>query len=117
MSLRVTVRLFALQRSQTGLRTHDLELTEGSDVAAAWTALVADLPVIAGAEGVVRFARNGVYVGTDEPLSDGDELAVIPPVAGGAEAAGEPYRRLEIHARTLDDGLLLELHRAVASGG
>ena len=36
------------------------------DVAAAWSTLAAELPVIAGAEGVVRFARNGTYVQTDE---------------------------------------------------
>ncbi len=112
--MQVTVRLFALQRSQTGRRTHALELPEGADVAAAWEALVAELPVIAGAAGVVRFARNGTYVTTAEPLADGDELAVIPPVAGGSEGSGR-YRRLEITEASLDEGLLGELHRAVAS--
>ncbi len=112
--MRVTVRLFALQRAQTGLRTHDLELPDGSDVAGAWKALVADLPAIAAAEGVVRFARNGSYVDTTEPLADGDELAVIPPVAGGADSPGR-YRRLEITEASLDEGLLAELHGAVAS--
>ncbi len=113
--MQITVRLFALQRAQTGLRTHPLRLPEGADVAAAWAALVADLPVIAGAEGVVRFARNGAYVTTDEPLADGDELAVIPPVAGGAEAPVARYRRIEIVESTLDEGLLQELHRETAS--
>ena len=42
--MHVTVRLFALQRAQTGLRSHRLELPEGADVATAWEALVADLP-------------------------------------------------------------------------
>jgi molybdopterin synthase catalytic subunit len=112
--MQVTVRLFALQRAQTGLRSHPLELPEGADVAAAWDALVADLPVVAGAAGVVRFARNGAYVGTDEPLADGDELAVIPPVAGGATATPDRYRRLEITEASLDEGLLDELHRGVS---
>lgn len=112
--MRITVRLFALQRAQTGLRIHPLELADGADVAAAWSALVADLPVIGGAEGVVRFARNGVYVSTDEPLADGDELAVIPPVAGGA-AGPAAYRRIEIVERSLDEGLLGELHGKVTS--
>ena len=91
--MRVTVRLFAQQRAQTGLRTHQLQLPEGADVAAAWTALVADLPVIAPAWGSARFARNGGYVDTSELLADGDELAIIPPVAGGA-SADEPFSRL-----------------------
>jgi len=111
--MRVTVRLFAMQRAQTGLRSHELELSDGADVASAWDQLVADLPVIAGAAGVVRFARNGSYVQTDESLADGDELAVIPPVAGGADAGA--FRRLEIRESTLDSGLLDELRREVAS--
>ena len=112
--MQITVRLFALQRAQTGLRSHSLTMPDGADVAAAWDALVADLPVIAGAEGFVRFARNGVYVGTDEPLADGDELAVIPPVAGGAETAAR-FRRIEIVETSLDEGLLGKLHREVRS--
>ena len=76
---------------------------------------MADLPVIAGAEGVVRFARNGTYVQTDEPLADGDELAVIPPVAGGAEEPAARFRRIEISEASLDEGLLSVLHREVAS--
>ncbi len=110
--MRVTVRLFAQQRAQTGRRAHDLELPDGADVAAAWRALVADLPVVADAAASVRFARNGVYVDTHEQLADGDELAVIPPVAGGS---GGRYRRLELLASTLDDGLLDELRREVAT--
>ncbi len=113
--MRVTVRLFALQRAQTGLRRHELELPDGADVAAAWNALVADLPVVAGAAGVVRFARNGAYGDTTEQLADGDELAVIPPVAGGASAGVGPYRRLEVSESTLDDGLLDQLRAEVAS--
>ena len=112
--MRVTVRLFALQRAQTGLRSHDLELPDGADVATAWAALVTDLPVIAGAQDVVRFARNGAYVDRHEPLADGDELAVIPPVAGGAQPHAR-YRRLELREGSLDEGLLGELHREAAS--
>ena len=113
--MRITVRLFALQRAQTGLRQHQLELADGADVAAAWEALVADLPVIADAGAVVRFARNGAYVEADEQLADGDELAVIPPVAGGADVDDGRFRRLEIRETSLDEGLLDELRAEVAS--
>ena len=112
--MRVRVRLFAQQRAQTGLRTHELQLPEGADVAAAWTALVADLPVVASARSSVRFARNGRYVDTNEPLAEGDELAVIPPVAGGA-TGDAPFRRLEISESTLGDELLAVLRDAVAA--
>ena len=31
----------------------------------------------------VRIARNEAFAGDDDPLADGDVLALIPPVAGG----------------------------------
>jgi molybdopterin synthase catalytic subunit len=113
--MHITVRLFAMQRAQTGLRTHQLELPEGADVVAAWDALVRDLPVIADASDSVRFARNGTYVGSEETLADGDELAVIPPVAGGSEPVPTPFRQLELRETSLDGGLLDELRAVVAT--
>jgi molybdopterin synthase catalytic subunit len=86
-SVRVDVRLFAMLRSWTGTARYALELPDGADVAAAWAALVADFPDLAPAGPSVRFARNGRYVETDATLAPGDELAVIPPVAGGADRA------------------------------
>ena len=113
--MRVRVRLFALQRVQTGLRELDLELTTGASVADAWRALVADRPVLAGAEGIVRFARNGVYADEADVLADGDELAVIPPVAGGADDPdGRPgFRLIELTAEPLDAHRIASLLEAV----
>jgi MoaD family protein len=122
--VRIDVRLFAMQRAQTGQRVVALELPDGADVAAAWSALVAGYPVLEPAADNVRFARNGHYVDAGEPLSDGDELAVIPPVAGGAgEPAGPEHadspdprrRRLEVIEGAFDAGLLEDLRRGVAS--
>jgi molybdopterin converting factor small subunit len=31
----------------------------------------------------VRIARNEAFAGDDEPVQDGDVVALIPPVAGG----------------------------------
>lgn len=116
--MRVTVRLFALQRARAGSRSHELELPDGSDVAAAWEALVAELPALAASPEHLRFARNGTYVGLHERLREGDELAVIPPVAGGGPddaAADVRYRRLELREDSIDGGLLDELRSAVAT--
>jgi molybdopterin synthase catalytic subunit len=114
--MHIKIRFFAVQRAQTGLRTYDLELSEGASVAGAWEALVAEMPQLEPATSSVRFARNSTYVDTTEPLADGDELAVIPPVAGGAKAGrSDGYRRIEVLESPLRDGLLGELRAAVAS--
>jgi molybdopterin synthase catalytic subunit len=131
--MHVQVRLFAMQRAQTGRSRVSLELPEGADVATAWAALVADFPELAPAQTSVRFARNGRYVDATEQLAPGDELAVIPPVAGGAAgeasapegpgpqaddeavASGERRRHLAIVDTPLGDELPGELCRRVST--
>jgi molybdopterin synthase catalytic subunit len=112
--MHVEVRLFAMQRVQTGRSRHVLELPDGADVALAWTALVREFPELEPATQSVRFARNGRYVDQHESLAAGDELAVIPPVAGGAEV-GEPRRHIAIVGSALEPGCLDDLRARVAS--
>lgn len=111
--MRITVRLFALQRRQLGTKALDLELPEGTTIAGAWTALVAAYPVLAPAGPSIRFARNAVYAEPATPLADGDELALIPPVAGGA--ADPRIRRIELREEPLDDALLDALRHELAT--
>lgn len=117
--MRITVRLFALQRQQLGTREVRLELPAGARIADAWAALAATYPVLEPARDSVRFARNGEYASTDQSLADGDELAVIPPVAGGADdvagAADQRNRRIALSAEPIDDATLAELRAAVAT--
>jgi molybdopterin converting factor subunit 1 len=40
-------------------------------------------PSLDGRLGAVRFARNETFSSQDEPLAEGDVIALIPPVAGG----------------------------------
>ncbi|HEY3107074.1 MAG TPA: MoaD/ThiS family protein, partial [Gaiellaceae bacterium] len=76
--MRVRVRLFAGLRERAGVGEREVDLPEGSRANDAWTAL--DL----GAEPPgLAYAVNRQYVDRDHVLSEGDELAVIPPVSGG----------------------------------
>jgi len=113
--IHVRVRLFAMQRELAGARQVDLDLEPGSTIEAAWEALVARHPVLAPGRPAVRFARNGDYAPADHPLSDGDEVAMIPPVSGGAGAGDNDragrMRILEIRRGSLDDSILAELAR------
>ncbi len=76
--MKVAVRLFAGLRERAGTREREVELADGSRVADVWPALeLGDEP-----QGLV-FAVNRVYADRAQPLAEGDEVAVIPPVSGG----------------------------------
>jgi molybdopterin converting factor subunit 1 len=81
--MRVLVRLFASYREAAGVGRIELELPPGATVKDAIFKIVRDHPLIAEGRQVV-IARNQEYVTPDEPLADGDEVALIPPVSGGA---------------------------------
>ena len=75
--MRVTVRLFAGLRDRAGWSERELEGVER--VADLWPALeLGEEP-----PGLL-YAVNKVYVPRDGELRDGDEVALIPPVSGGA---------------------------------
>jgi molybdopterin synthase catalytic subunit len=77
--VRVTVRLFAGLRERAGTAKQELELPEGARVEDAWSALeLGEEP--AG----LLWAVNQQYVDKDRELTEDDEIAVIPPVSGGA---------------------------------
>jgi MoaE-MoaD fusion protein len=75
--MRVTVRLFAGLRERAGVAERELEdVTRVSDV---WPALgLGDEP-----DGLL-YAVNRRYAEREHKLADGDEVALIPPVSGGA---------------------------------
>jgi molybdopterin synthase catalytic subunit len=76
-SVRVTVRLFAGLRERAG--TGRLEVDGVDRVGDVWAKLgLGDEP------GGLLYAVNRAYVDRGAALADGDEVALIPPVSGGA---------------------------------
>ena len=93
--MKVRIRLFAMLRERAGWREREVDLPSGSSIADAWQWLLGEVPGIEATRASVRFALNRNYAAAEEELSDGDELALIPPVAGGSESndrspAGRP---------------------------
>jgi molybdopterin converting factor subunit 1 len=79
----VTVRLFARLRDLVGTGELVREVDEGVTVAAIWQALVADHPAIAPYAESLSCAVNAEYARMTTSVSDGDEVAFLPPVSGG----------------------------------
>ena len=86
----VHVRLFAALRERAGRDAIELELPDGalvSDALAAVDDLARDLPLV--------LAVNREYAAPGDRLAPGDELALIPPVSGGAATAPHVAVRAE----------------------
>jgi molybdopterin synthase catalytic subunit len=83
----VPVRLFAGLRERAGWSTREIEAATVADV---WPALgLGDEP-----EGLL-YAVNREYAEPGQELEDGDEVALIPPVSGGAFRVTEEPLSLE----------------------
>jgi molybdopterin synthase catalytic subunit/molybdopterin converting factor small subunit len=93
--MRVVVRCFASLRELVGERT-ELDLPGDPSLADAWLALVEHAPALGAHRPYVRAARNGAYAEWDEQLADGDEIAFLPPVAGGSATVGLTDRPIDI---------------------
>jgi molybdopterin synthase catalytic subunit len=88
--MRIGVRLFAGLRELAGARAREIELPAGATAADVWPALeLGDEP-----PGLL-LAVNKSYAPRDTLLSEGDEVALIPPVSGGAFRLSEEPLSLE----------------------
>ena len=112
--VRVSVRFFAQQRELLGRREQLLELPDGASVRDAWQHLVLAYPALDASSDFVRFARNGEYVDESAVLDAGDELAIIPPVSGGATDAGT-FPRLALTGDRIDAAAAAALGAGVAT--
>lgn len=80
----VRVLYFASVRERLRRGEEDLVLEPGASVDDLWAALCGRHPVLAEVGASLRFAVNREYVDRGHRLGNGDEVAVIPPVSGGA---------------------------------
>ncbi len=95
--IRVRVRLFAMLRERAGRSSVDVELADGATAGDVWASLgIGEEPPTLG------LAVNRAYADRSTTLADGDEVAFIPPVSGGAI---EPY--VELTDDPIDLGALV----------
>jgi len=107
--VRITVRFFAAARERAGRGQDTLELPAPATVETALAALRDRYPSLVSLLPHLRVAVDEEFVPPTHPLADGAELALIPPVAGGAP---------EELFRVVDRPLFLdEVVRAVEANG
>jgi MoaE-MoaD fusion protein len=78
--MRVVVKLFAGLRERAGTGERRLELPDGALASDVWPELGLGEEEPAG----LLYAVNREYAEAEHPLAEGDEVALIPPVSGGA---------------------------------
>lgn len=82
--IRVTTLFFASTRDAVGQRSLAVPLPEGATVDDLLQGLVSDYPALAPRCASLMVAVNSEYAQRSTRLRDGDEVALIPPVSGGA---------------------------------
>ncbi|GAC1461195.1 MAG: molybdenum cofactor biosynthesis protein MoaE [Candidatus Limnocylindrales bacterium] len=105
--------MFASYREAAGVGQLALDLPDGATVSDAIAEIAHRYPGI-GPEGADRglvAARNREYVARDATLADGDEVALIPPVSGGADP------RITVTGATLSLDAALAAVRGDDTGG
>jgi molybdopterin synthase catalytic subunit len=125
--MRVSILYFAILRERLRRDEDKLDLPAAATVADALAAIAARAPEIAGLLAQVQTAVNRKVAPADHTLADGDELALLPPVAGGADSAGAhdvvandvvaAPRKIAVLSRPLSLGAVVAAVEGVERGG
>ncbi len=81
--IEVSVKLFAVAKDLVGMPETKLSLHPQSTAANVLDYFIQTNPKFAEWRKHIRVAVNCEYVDLNQPLHDGDEVAIIPPVSGG----------------------------------
>jgi MoaE-MoaD fusion protein len=114
--MRVTLLVFGMLRDvfpAAGPAGTPLELPDGATVRSLLDRCRESAACEPAAWSSIAVAVNGEYVRAGQPLAEGDEVALLPPVSGGAEAGppqSSPYVRL-VRERIVPSDLVPPLER------
>ncbi len=111
--MKVKVVLFAKPRELVGQPSVELALPAGATAADAWRQL-SDRFQLGPLPRSFRCAVNSEYAQWEDHLKEGDELAVIPPVSGGA--IGAKPALVELREEVLDPAAIASNLRSDAAG-
>ena len=84
----MNVKLFASYRDKVGASDVELDLPEGASLGALAREMVRLHPSLISDSADLVAAVNQEFRDHDHSLGEGDEVALIPPVSGGARCSG-----------------------------
>jgi molybdopterin synthase sulfur carrier subunit len=81
--MKIRLLHFASFRDAVGREEESRQVAEGTRVEELWAALCREVPLFARFPSMPPAAVNREYVPAGTRLAEGDEVAFLPPVAGG----------------------------------
>lgn len=84
-SIKIRVLFFGAARDAAGSSEREMTLNDSIDVAGALNELRREYPELSRFGRSLLLAVNQEYAAAGTVLSDGDELAIFPPVSGGVD--------------------------------
>ncbi|HEX3739844.1 MAG TPA: MoaD family protein [Terriglobales bacterium] len=104
--MRVRVLFFGILRDTAGKSFDEMDLADGSSLRDLLSQIESRTPQLKKSFPSLATAVNQQYAGLETVLKDGDEVALLPPVSGGAAAgetpAGQPAGRRRYARLTRD---------------
>ncbi len=82
-TININVLLFGACREVAGVNELTCELSSPANAATAWLAIKQQFAELERFERSALVAINEEHARMDQPLKDGDTLAIFPPVSGG----------------------------------
>ena len=87
--MEIKVLFFGALKDIVGRAEDGVQLEEGSSIGRLYELYAARFPKLAEHSSSLLFSRNREFAGWGEHLQDGDEVAFLPPVSGGAPEANK----------------------------
>ncbi|RMF83559.1 MAG: MoaD family protein [Nitrospinota bacterium] len=114
--MKVRAKFFAALQEITGQKEIDLEVPSGSTPVDLFNTLCQRYPQMERFRDSLLFSINLEFVSPQDRLAEGDEIAFIPPVSGGAGMESTPKKRFLITEDPLPVETLVDEVRTDASG-
>jgi MoaE-MoaD fusion protein len=100
--MQITLRYFAIMREHLGKDVEILDVPDGTTAGQIFDLATKDTPRLAGLQRSVMVMVNEDYADSDQPLKEGDDVALIPPVSGGDDAKRFTVTKDELDPRAVE---------------